>query len=260
MGTRQVRGRRRAFASSLATPRGTSVYAARLSGHNAMPGFPARRRPAALHGRRASVARCRGRMGRGVRRAGCRPQSSCPDKGTTAARTGRRSAPAQPRYPARRTRDPRSQHLPGSGRPLGSAPVCAHRADADPAPRCTPHRIVPSTGNLRKLKISYPNNQLSLVRSGELRFGGRASPAVSGRSPRARPAGAWRRTGRTFPGSSPVGSGTELISLIRNHNSRSDAFVAPLPLDRSVPAPGSQGKRAIRYRSVLAGAGEGGTC
>ena len=219
MGTQQVRDRRRAFASSLATLRGTSVYAARLSGHNAMPDFPARRRPAALHGRRASVARCRDRMGRGVRRAGCRPQNSCPAKGTTAARTGRRSAPAQPRYPARRTRDLRSQHLPGSGRPLGPAPVCAHRADANPAPRHEPHRIVSSTGNLRKLKFSYPNNQLRLVRPGELRSGCRASPAASGRSPRARPAGAWRRTGRTFPRSSPIGSGAACISLIGSPNS-----------------------------------------
>ena len=82
----------------------------------------------------------------------------------------RRMAPSQPRYPARRTRDPLSQHLPGSGRPLGPASVCAHRADTDSAPRRTPHRIVPSTGNLRKLKNPNPNNQLSLVRPGELRI------------------------------------------------------------------------------------------
>ena len=78
-------------------------------------------------------------------------------------------APSQPRYPARRTRDPLPQHLPGSGRPLGPAPVCAHRADTDSAPRRTPHRNVPSTGNLRKLKNPNPNNQLKLVWPGELR-------------------------------------------------------------------------------------------
>ena len=83
----------------------------------------------------------------------------------------RRMAPSQLRYPARRTRDPLSQHLPGSGRPLGPVPVSAHRADTDSAPHRTPHRNVPSTGNLRKLKNPNSNNQLSLDRPGELRPG-----------------------------------------------------------------------------------------
>ena len=87
---------------------------------------------------------------------------------------------------ARRTRHPLSQHLPGSGRPLGPAPVCAHRADANPAPRHEPHRIVPSTGNLRKLKNPNPNNQLRLAQPGELRS--KRPPSAEAARPRTRQA------------------------------------------------------------------------
>ena len=82
----------------------------------------------------------------------------------------RRVAPSQPRYPDRRTRDPLPQHLSGSRRPLGTSPVCAHRADTHSTTRRTTHRNVPSTGNSRKLKKSTLINQLKFVTSGELRL------------------------------------------------------------------------------------------
>ena len=90
----------------------------------------------------------------------------------------RRSAPSRPRHPARRARGPLPQHLPGSGRPLGPGPVRAHRADTDSAPRRTPHRIVPGTGNLRKLKNPNPDNRLSLARTRGVPDWGRAAPGT----------------------------------------------------------------------------------
>ena len=105
------------------------------------------------------------------RRPGQAHRSRPAQKGIPAQRL----APSQPRYPARRTRDPLPQHLSGSRRPLGPGPVCADRADTDSAPRRTPHRNVPITGNSRKLKLLMPINQLNFVTPRELRAS--ASPA-----------------------------------------------------------------------------------
>ena len=73
-------------------------------------------------------------------------------------------APSQPRYPARRTRDPLPQHLSGPRRPPG--PVCAHRADTDSALRPRTSR-----SQYRELpKVEKLTSQLKLVRLRELRF------------------------------------------------------------------------------------------